>query len=316
VCLKPAEQSPACAHAIVEAFQRAGLPPGALALLPGDDSVGAALVAHPGIHTIAFTGSDAVGLQIIQAAASPIDGQRHIKQVIAEMGGKNCVIVDHDADLDDVIPALVDSAFGFAGQKCSAASRVLVHERIAETLTDRLRRSLQTLVVGPAEAFDTDVPPVIDADARDRVERVLADPGVGATLHRYATVPDTDGFWVAPTLVTGAPPDSTVIATELFAPVLSIEPVASIAAACDLVDEQRQALTGGLFTRTPETIAEVIRRSPVGNLYVNRGTTGAVVGRQPFGGNRLSGTGAKTGSPDYLRSFTEALVVTERLSGR
>lgn len=314
VCLKPAEQSPACAHAMVEIFHTAGVPAGALALLPGSGEVGATLVAHPGVHTIAFTGSDAIGVQIIARAATPTPGQRHLMQVVAEMGGKNCVIVDHDADLDDAVPALLESAFAFAGQKCSAASRVLVHERIADELTRRLEQALDTLVVGFAEDFNTDVPPVIDAASRDRIEHALTQPGYGAVLRRASTMPAGDGFWVAPTLATQAPDDSPIVTTELFGPVLSIEIVPSMASACDIVDAQRQALTGGLFSNSPQTIAEVIRRSPVGNLYINRGTTGAVVGRQPFGGNRLSGTGARTGGPEYLRSFTEQLVVTERLS--
>jgi RHH-type proline utilization regulon transcriptional repressor/proline dehydrogenase/delta 1-pyrroline-5-carboxylate dehydrogenase len=311
VCLKPAEQSPACAHAVVGALYRAGVPAGALALLPGAGEVGAALVEHPGIHTIAFTGSEAVGRRILATASRPVDGQTHLKRVVAELGGKNCVIVDYDADLDDVVPALLDSAFAFAGQKCSAASRVLVHERIFDALADRLCGALQTLAVGPAEDFGTDVPPVIDAESRDRIEVLLAEAASGAALERVTDLPGGDGFWVAPTVVTGAGPESPLIRNEIFGPVLSLEPVPSVACACDVVDGQPQALTGGLFTRNPRTIAEVVRRSPVGNLYINRGTTGAMVGRQPFGGNRMSGTGTKAGGPDYLLSFVEPLVVTE-----
>jgi predicted delta-1-pyrroline-5-carboxylate dehydrogenase group 2 len=311
-CLKPAEQSPACALALVEALLAAGVPRAAIALLPGEGDVGAALVEHPGVHTIAFTGSREVGLEIVRRAAPVAPGQRHLKRVIAEMGGKNCVIVDADADLDDAVPALLDSAFGFAGQKCSAAARTLVHERIAETLVERLAGALDTLLVGQAEAFGTDVPPLIETAARERVERYVAQAAAGGVpVRRTARVPDGEGFFVAPTLVIGPPPDAPVIHDEVFGPVLTVEAVPDVAAACELVDAQSHALTGALFSRNPHTIEAVVRRTPVGNLYVNRGSTGAKVGRQPFGGNRLSGTGTKAGGPDYLLHFVEPVVVSE-----
>ncbi|HZO06532.1 MAG TPA: aldehyde dehydrogenase family protein, partial [Solirubrobacterales bacterium] len=312
VCLKPAEQSPGCALALSDALARAGLPPGVFSLLPGEGDVGAALVAHPGVHTIAFTGSGAVGLEILSRAAEPSPGQRHLKRVVAEMGGKNCMIIDADADLDDVVPAVLASAFGFAGQKCSATSRLLVHERIAELLTERLVGALDTLLFGQADNFGTDVPPLIEASSRERIERMLAVAGEeGARIHRVGNIPEGGGYFAAPALVTGAGLDAAVVAEEIFGPVVTIEPFAGIDAACDLVDAQAHALTGGLFSRNPRTIAAVARRTPVGNLYVNRGTTGAMVGRQPFGGNRLSGTGTKAGGPDYLLQFVEPVVVTE-----
>src|SRR5690348_17256156 len=168
VVFKPAEQSPACALAIVEAFHAAGVPRGALNLLPGEGDVGAQLVAHPGVHTIAFTGSGAVGLEILKTAANVAPGQRHLKRVVAEMGGKNCVIVDADADLDEAVPALAYSAFGFAGQKCSAAARALVHERIADTLLERLHGAVEALLVDQAQRFGVDVPPVIEPATQER----------------------------------------------------------------------------------------------------------------------------------------------------
>jgi RHH-type proline utilization regulon transcriptional repressor/proline dehydrogenase/delta 1-pyrroline-5-carboxylate dehydrogenase len=207
---------------------------------------------------------------------------------------------------------LLHSAFGFAGQKCSAASRALVHERVAVALGERLRGALGTLLVGQAATFGIDVPPVVEDKSRDRIERIVSTAGAdGATVHRVDDLPHGAGSFVAPTLVTGAPPDSPVTREEIFGPVLALESVPSIDAACDIVDAQAHALTGALFSRNPHTIAAVARRTPVGNLYINRGTTGAMVGRQPFGGNRLSGTGAKAGGPDYLLHFVEAVVVTE-----
>ncbi len=225
VVLKPAEQSPACALAVVEALHGAGVPPEALALLPGEGDVGAALVAHPGVHTIAFTGSGAVGLEILKRAAELRPGQRHLKRVVAEMGGKNCVIVDADADLDDVVPALAYSAFGFAGQKCSAASRALVHERIAGALTERLRGAVEALLVDQAQRFGVDVPPVIERAAQERVERYLdIARAEGAAVFQPGEAPP-GGWFVAPAVVSGLPAGSPVAEEEIFGPVLEfVEP--------------------------------------------------------------------------------------------
>jgi RHH-type proline utilization regulon transcriptional repressor/proline dehydrogenase/delta 1-pyrroline-5-carboxylate dehydrogenase len=308
VVLKPAEQAPGCARLIVDVLHAAGVPHGVLALLPGGDEPGKALVAHPGVHTIAFTGSCAAGLQILEQAARVAPDQRHLKRVVAEMGGKNCVVVDADADLDDAVPGIVASAFAFAGQKCSAASRVLVHEAIADELVERLRGAIATLRVGPAEAFGTDVPPVIDAEARERVASYVARGGTPAATS--GAVPDA-GYYVAPTLFVDLPADHPVVTEEIFGPVLSVERVADVAAACDVVDASRFALTGGIYSRSPRTIEAFVRRSPVGNVYVNQPITGAMVGRQPFGGGRLSGTGPKAGGPDYLLQFVEARSVSE-----
>jgi RHH-type proline utilization regulon transcriptional repressor/proline dehydrogenase/delta 1-pyrroline-5-carboxylate dehydrogenase len=313
VVLKPAEQAPACAKAVVDALHAAGVPHDALALLPGGDEPGRALVADPRIHTIVFTGSCAAGLSILERAAKVDEGQFHIKKVVAEMGGKNVVIVDADADLDDVVPALLSSAFGFAGQKCSAASRVLAHAQIADALADRLAGAVRTLQVGPAEDFATDVPPVIDAAAQMRVRRYTGQAAKAATRVASASeaLPAGDGFYVAPTLLVGLDDAHPVIQDEIFGPVLALQTVASIEEACDKVDASRFALTGGLFSRSPRTVELVSARTPVGNLYVNREITGAMVGRQPFGGGRLSGTGPKAGGPDYLLQFVEARAVTE-----
>jgi predicted delta-1-pyrroline-5-carboxylate dehydrogenase group 2 len=310
VVLKPAEQSPGCGLMVVRALREAGVPPDALALLPGEGDAGAALVRHPGVHTIAFTGSGPVGLQIIRAAAEP--SARHLKRVVAEMGGKNCVIVDSDADLDDAVPAIVSSAFVYAGQKCSAASRVLVHEAIADALLERVAGAVEVLVVGQADTFGIDVPPVIERDAQQRVERyrALARDAGRIAAERTDGLPQ-DGWFVAPTVAADLPVDSPVLGEEIFGPLLAFERVASVDAAMDRIDDLPFALTGGLLCRNPHTVEAVVRRTPVGNLYVNRPITGAMVGRQPFGGNRLSGTGTKAGGPDYLLHFVEPRVVTE-----
>ncbi len=311
VVLNPAEQSPACALAIVQALRAGGVPPEAIALLPGEGDVGAALVAHAEVSTIAFTGSQPVGLEIFRAASEPAPGQKHLKRVVAELGGKNCVIVDADADLDEAVPAIVSSAFIYAGQKCSAAARVLVHDAIAEQLIERVAGAVRVLVVGQAGDLGTEVPPVIERSAQERVSRYaeLA-ASQGTIVARNERVPE-HGWFCAPTVATDLPAESPVLGEEIFGPLLAIERIRDVEHACEIVDGLPFALTGGLFARDPATVRYVRDRTPVGNLYVNRGITGAMVGRQPFGGNRLSGNGTKAGGPDYLLHFVEPRAVTE-----
>jgi RHH-type proline utilization regulon transcriptional repressor/proline dehydrogenase/delta 1-pyrroline-5-carboxylate dehydrogenase len=311
VVLKPAEQAPGCAYVLVRALREAGVPAGALGLLPGEGEVGAALVRDPRVHAIAFTGSSAVGQEIVRSAADTAPGQKHLKRVIAEMGGKNCVIVDADADLDEVVPALVKSAFVYAGQKCSAAARVLCHEATHDALVERLAGAVEVLEVGQAERLDIDVPPVIEQEAQERVARYAALAERSGRIAARARVVPGDGWFATPAVAADLPPDSPVLLEEIFGPLLAVERVRDVAAACDRVDDSPFALTGGLFARNPDTVDYVVERSPVGNLYVNRAITGAMVARQPFGGNRLSGTGTKAGGPGYLLQFVEPRVVTE-----
>jgi RHH-type proline utilization regulon transcriptional repressor/proline dehydrogenase/delta 1-pyrroline-5-carboxylate dehydrogenase len=254
-----------------------------------------------------------VGAEIVRVAAATPPGQSAVKRVVAEMGGKNCVIIDSDADLDQAVPAIVRSAFAYAGQKCSAAARVLVHEDVFEAAARRLAGAVATLEVGQADELGIDVPPLIDAPAQRRVVSYIERGGHEGGVLAQVAVPDGNerGFFVTPALLGGLPPGSPLLAEEIFGPVLTVEPVAGIAAACDIVDDLPFGLTGGLFSRNPATVREVIGRSPVGNLYINREITGAMVGRQPFGGNRMSGTGAKAGGPDYLLEFCRARVVSE-----
>jgi RHH-type transcriptional regulator, proline utilization regulon repressor / proline dehydrogenase / delta 1-pyrroline-5-carboxylate dehydrogenase len=311
VVLKPAEQSPGCGQRLLEALRAGGVPAAAISLLAGEGDVGAALVRHPGVQTIAFTGSQPVGLEIVRAAAHTGPGQQHLKRVVAELGGKNCVIVDADSDLDEAVPAIVSSAFVYAGQKCSAASRVLAHEAIADQLIERVAGAVRVLVVGQASELGTEVPPVIERSAQERVTRYseLAQRD-GRIVVRAEHVPDR-GWFCPPTVAADLAAGSPVLAEEIFGPLLAIERIRDVEHGCEIVDELPFALTGGLFARDPGTVRYVRERSPVGNLYVNRGITGAMVGRQPFGGNRLSGNGTKAGGPDYLLQFVEPRAVTE-----
>ena len=311
VVLKPAEQSPALGLACVEALREAGVPAEALHLLPGEGDVGAALVRHPRVATIAFTGSRPVGLEIVEAAARTQPNQQHVKRVVAEMGGKNCVIVDSDADLDDAVPAIVASAFAYAGQKCSAAARVLVHEAIADEFAARLGGAAELLEVGQADDFATQVPPLIEQTAQERVLSYQDRAQREGTLRIQPEPVPERGWFVPPALALDLPAESDVLKDEVFGPLLTVERVASVEAACDIVDGLDYALTGGLHSRNPSTVEYVVSRTPVGNLYVNRQITGAMVSRQPFGGNRLSGSGFKAGGPDYLLQFVDPQVVTE-----
>ncbi len=311
VVLKPAEQSPGCALRLVQALRAGGVPAAAIGLVPGEGDAGGALVRDPRVSTIAFTGSLPVGLEIVRSAAEVVPGQLQLKRVVAELGGKNCVIVDADADLDEAVPAVVSSAFVYAGQKCSAAARVLVHEAVAEPLIERVAGATRVLRVGQADALDTDVPPVIERGAQERVARyVEIAREQGRVVVQGDPVP-AEGWFCPPTVAVDLDPGSKVLCEEIFGPLLAIERVSDVQAACDIVDELPFALTGGLFARDPATVRYVRERTPVGNLYVNRGITGAMVGRQPFGGNRLSGTGTKAGGPDYLLHFVEPRAVTE-----
>jgi acyl-CoA reductase-like NAD-dependent aldehyde dehydrogenase len=311
VVLKPAEQAPGCSYVLVRALREAGVPADALALLPGEGDVGAALVRDPRVHTIAFTGSSAVGQEIVRSAAETPAAQKHLKRVIAEMGGKNCVIVDADADLDEVVPALVKSAFVYAGQKCSAAARVLCHEAVHDGMIERLAGAVEVLEVGQAERLDVDVPPVIERSAQERVARYAAEAERTGRIAAVARNVPTGGWFATPAVAADLPADSPVLQEEIFGPLLAVERVRDVADACDRVDASPFGLTGGLFARNPDTVDYVVDRSPVGNLYVNRAITGAMVARQPFGGNRLSGTGTKAGGPGYVLQFVEPRVVTE-----
>src|SRR5437764_4405755 len=201
VVLKPAEQSPGCALKLVEALRAGGVPPSVISLVPGTGDVGAALVKDPGVHTIAFTGSLQVGLEIVRAAAEAVPDQQHIKRVVAELGGKNCVLVDADADLDEAVPEIVSSAFAYAGQKCSAAARALVHEAIFEPLLERLAGAVRVLVVGQASELQTAVPPLIERDAKERVDRYRAQAAESGRIVACVQNVPARGWFCPPAIV-------------------------------------------------------------------------------------------------------------------
>ncbi|MBI2886647.1 MAG: bifunctional proline dehydrogenase/L-glutamate gamma-semialdehyde dehydrogenase [Chloroflexi bacterium] len=315
--LKPAAQSPVVAAKLVEILREAGLPPEVVHYLPGrGDEVGNALVEHPGVDIIAFTGSNVVGLSIIARAAQAQAGQRTIKRVIAELGGKNAIVVDDDADLDEALAGIITSAFGYAGQKCSAASRLIVVGSAYQDCLERLRHGVESLVVGPPHDPATFVPPVIGAAAQERILGHVEAGRSAARLLVQGKAPADSGYYVPPTVFTGVPPESPLACDEIFGPVLSVFHASSFAEALDLATASSFALTGGLYSRNPRHMELARRHFRVGNLYINRKITGAMVGRQPFGGLAMSGFGEKAGGPDYLRQFMEPRVVTENTMRR
>ncbi|HEY8526596.1 MAG TPA: proline dehydrogenase family protein [Acidimicrobiales bacterium] len=312
VILKPAEQTPLVAWRLVEALVAAGAPPGVIQFLPGlGEVVGARLVEHPDVAVVAFTGSKAVGLAINQRAAVPQPGQRHVKRVIAEMGGKNALIVDDDADPDQAVPGALLSAFGYAGQKCSAASRLIVVGAAYEPVVERLAAATRQLVIDHPARPHTQVGPVIDEDAHKRIRRTIEEaPRQGRVVAQHDAVP-ADGYFVAPTVVEIDDPEVPLAREEIFGPVLAVLRAGDLGEAIALANATDYALTAGIYSRSPASIQRAAAELRAGNVYVNRHITGAVVGRQPFGGYGLSGVGSKAGGPDYLLQFLDPRVVTE-----
>ncbi len=310
---KPAETSSIVAAKITEIFMQAGIPKGVLQFLPGKGSeVGAYLVKHKCTHLISFTGSREVGCRIYADAAILQPGQKHLKRVIAEMGGKNAVIVDESADLDQAVAGVVQSAFAYTGQKCSACSRVVVFQTVYDAFVERLVEATKSLNVGVTDAPSTQVGPVIDGNARDRILEYISTGKQESTLALEMPIPE-GGYFVPPTIFKEVSPQDTIAQEEIFGPVLAVIKASDFDEALAIANGTDYALTGGLYSRTPQHIDRAYREFEVGNLYINRTTTGAIVSRQPFGGFKLSGVGSKAGGPDYLLQFLEPLVVTENI---
>ncbi|MBI2885022.1 MAG: bifunctional proline dehydrogenase/L-glutamate gamma-semialdehyde dehydrogenase [Candidatus Omnitrophica bacterium] len=303
VILKPAEQSFVIAAWAARLLRDAGIPPGIIQYLPGrGEEIGPLLVRHPEVGLVMFTGSKAVGLSILQDAAQVRAGQRRLKQVIVEMGGKNAIIVDEDADLDEAVQGILASAFGYAGQKCSAASRLIMHEAVFDIVMARLSRATDRLVVGDPAHPGCDVGPLIDAEAQRRLQDALSQARRdGTVMYEYpASRLPTTGYFVSPALVSGVDPNSRLAQEELFGPLVCCFRVKNIEEALALANDSDYGLTGGIYSRSPSHIQAAIEGFEVGNFYINRPITGAMVGRQPFGGCKLSGLGTKAGGPDYL----------------
>ena len=311
VLYKPSEHSPVIGRLLAELYRDAGLPRGVFNFVPGRrEVIGDLLVEHPRVALVAFTGSMQVGLRILQRAAVVRPGQTHIKKVIAEMGGKNAIVIDSDADLDVAVPEVVASAFGYQGQKCSACSRVLVHAAVAERFTRRLVEAVRSLKVGPAEDPGARLGPLISDAAQRKFEHYL-DLARRDGRFLYSGPVTDDGYAVPATIMTDVPPESALAQEEIFGPLLVVLHVKTFEQGLAWANASRFALTGGVFSRSPANLERARREFLAGNLYLNRRCTGAKVGRQPFGGFRLSGVGSKAGGPDYLLQFMEPVTVTE-----
>ncbi len=311
--LKPAETSTVIAAKIAEILVDAGIPKGVFQLVPGKGSqVGAYMVKHPDVHLIAFTGSREVGCRIYAEAAILQPGQKHLKRVIAEMGGKNAIIVDESADLDQAVAGAVFSAFGYTGQKCSAASRIIVLSPVYDAFLERFVEATRSLNIGSTDEPSTQVGPVIDGTAQKRIREYIETAKQESTLALQMESPD-NGYYVGPTIFGDVLPTHTIAQEEIFGPVVAVMRVKDFDEALGVANGTDYALTGGLYSRSPEHIEQAQKEFEVGNLYINRTITGAIVSRQPFGGFKLSGVGSKAGGPDYLLQFLEPRHITENI---
>lgn len=314
VVLKPSSQTPMIAAVFLEAAAAAGLPDGVINLLSGSGSaLGDYLVDHPRCRFVNFTGSKEVGVRIGIRAARLQAGQQWLKRVFLEMGGKDAMVVDETADLEAATGAVVQSAFGFQGQKCSAASRLIVSTEIYDAFLERLAAATQKLRVGPAEE-NFPVSAVISEEQQRKILAAIAAGNGEAKLLVGGRAVDRDGgYYIEPTIFSEVPPASRLGQQEIFGPVLAVIRARDFDEAVRILNATEYGLTGGLFSRSRERIERAKREFEVGNLYINRKITGALVGVQPFGGFKMSGTNAKAGGPDYLRLFAKMKTVAERL---
>jgi 1-pyrroline-5-carboxylate dehydrogenase len=278
-------------------------------------AVGDTLVTHPKTRMIAFTGSKEVGLGINEKAARTVPGQIWIRRVIAEMGGKDGIIVDADADIDAAVEGVAASAFGYTGQKCSACSRVIIHEKIYDTFLWKLKERTEKLQVGPTDDPRYTVGPVINKSAMDSIlgyiKKGIAEGG--RLLTGGGAVPDAEGYFIRPTIIADVEPKATIAQEEIFGPVLAAHRAKSFDEALELVNDTEYGLTGALYTSSREKLQIAAQRFHVGNLYLNRKCTGALVGVHPFGGFNMSGTDSKAGGRDYLLLFLQAKSISEKI---
>ena len=316
VMLKPAEQATAVAYAFYQHAIAAGIPADMLAFLPGPgEIVGDALVRHRDVVQIAFTGSRDVGLSILKIATEVVPGQSMIKRVVCEMGGKNAIIVDDDADLDEAITGVIKSAFGYAGQKCSACSRVIVVGSCYAPFLARLKAAAASLVPSSAASPDCLLSPVIDEASFTRLRDLLREPIDDA--HRvFCGAVKSDGWFVPPAIFEVSDPRHFLMQRELFGPILTVFAARDFSHAIEVANTSDYALTGAVYSRSPSHLEQATLEFRVGNLYLNRPCTGALVNRQPFGGFKMSGAGTKAGGPGYLLHFAEMRVCTENTMRR
>jgi 1-pyrroline-5-carboxylate dehydrogenase len=311
--LKPASLTPIIAARAVALLEDAGLPPGVVNFLPGGGGeIGDLLVGHPRTRFISFTGSRDVGTHIYALAAQVQAGQRWLKRVVAEMGGKDAIIVDDTADLAAAADGIATSAYGFQGQKCSAASRAIVLEPVYRDVLGMVAQRAEALRQGPAEDPASQIAAVID---ESQFNKILSYVEVGQREGRLVVggEPDgADGWYIQPTVVADVPEDGRLAQEEIFGPLLSFIRARDYPHALAIANGTEYGLTGGVYSRDRRRLEQARAEFQVGNLYFNRKITGAMVGAQPFGGFNMSGTDSKAGGPDYLGLFVQAKAVVER----
>jgi 1-pyrroline-5-carboxylate dehydrogenase len=315
VVLKPASATPVIAYRFCELLEEAGLPPGVVNFVPGSGAdIGDYLVEHPLTRFIAFTGSRDVGLRIHERSAKLAPGQLWLKRYIAELGGKDSILVDRDADLEAAAQAIVASAFGFSGQKCSACSRAIVHQYVYDEVLERCVALTRALTIGDAADAASYTGPVVDRAAYEKIKAYVE---VGKGEGRLVTgggAPDADrGYFLEPTIFADVAPDARIMQEEIFGPVLAFAKANDFDHALEIANNTEYGLTGSVFTRDRAHIERARAEYHVGNLYFNRKCTGAIVGVHPFGGFNLSGTDSKAGGPDYLLQFTQPKLSSEKL---
>ncbi len=314
VVVKPASATPVIAAQLFDILEEAGVPPGVANYLPGGGGeIGDTLVAHPQTRFINFTGSRDVGLHISELAAKAAPGQKWIKRVVAEMGGKDAIVIDEGIDVEEAARAVVTSSFGFGGQKCSACSRAIIHESLYDQVAKRVVELTQALRVGPAQDDRTHVGPVVDRHAYDKILEYIE---IGKSEGKLLCGGDKakgNGYYIAPTVFGDVPTEARIAQEEIFGPVLTLTKAGDFQQAVEFANGTDYGLTGGVFSRKREHLEYARREFHVGNLYFNRKCTGAQVGVHPFGGFNMSGTDSKAGGRDYLYLFTQAKVVSEKL---
>jgi RHH-type proline utilization regulon transcriptional repressor/proline dehydrogenase/delta 1-pyrroline-5-carboxylate dehydrogenase len=315
---KPAEQSTVIAALLAQGLKAAGFPENVFYFLPGKgEEVGPVLTNDERVDIIVFTGSAEVGLSILESTAKkPGPKQRGVKKVIAEMGGKNALIIDEDADMDEALQAAIHSSFGFQGQKCSALSRLLVHSKIYDSFVPRFVEAAKSLRVGVSDNPEFQMGPVIDETAQKRILKTIQEGATRMKLLFQQTGLPTNGYYVPATIFECTDRHEPLFQNEIFGPVVCVKKFSNLDEALEDVNSVRYALTGGIFSRSPSHIQRAKERMEVGNLYINRAITGAVVQRHPFGGFKLSGVGSKAGGPDYLLQFLEPRLSSENMMRR
>ena len=315
VVLKPSSDSPAIAWQFVQLMEEVGLPPGGLNFVTGSGgTVGDTMVRHPKTRFVSFTGSKAVGIGINKLAAEVQPGQIWLKRVVAEMGGKDAIIVDEEADLDAAAQGVAASAFGFQGQKCSACSRAIVSEKVYDAFLEKLKANVEKITVGEPDQPGVTMGPVINAGARDKIAGYIeTGKKEGRLIAGGGPVAGKAGYFIRPTVIADVKPNATLAQEEIFGPVLAVIPSKSFDESLAIANGTEYGLTGAVYTRNPEKIERARREFFVGNLYINRKCTGAIVGAHPFGGFNLSGTDSKAGGRDYLLLFLQAKSIAEKV---